>query len=269
MNRRSFVWTKQVEHPTERVGKVVLFDYDGIVHTCLYQGLNEETGELNPEYTESDLEFLSNKLNEMTLKVLNAIEEKYDIVNLYCFVAGKNNFRKIIYPEYKANRKERHPLLYKMYECAKVAFNTISSDGAEADDYLYTFAKKTNFSSIIVTVDSDLACIPGLHYNYRKELWTEISKTEGIYNMYKKLAVNDPGDNVKLTQGCGIKWFEKNFHIDMNTEEYENALFNTYLKVWKEEGLAREKMELAKKLLKLHDVEGEDFKNLIQVPETV
>ena len=41
----------------------------------------------------------------------------------------------------------------------------------------------------------------------------------------------------------------------MSIEEYENALYETYLKVWKEKEIANEKLTLAKQLLQLKNVE--------------
>ena len=41
----------------------------------------------------------------------------------------------------------------------------------------------------------------------------------------------------------------------MSIEEYEKALYDTYLKVWKEEDLTKEKLELAKQLISLKNVE--------------
>ena len=70
-------------------------------------------------------------------------------------------------------------------------------------------------------------------------------------NLYKKLCIGETGDNVNFTPKIGIKYFEKNFNIDMSIEEYEIALFETYLKVWKDENLANEKLTLAKQLLQL------------------
>ena len=92
-------------------------------------------------------------------------------------------------------------------------------------------------------------------YNYKKDVWLKITEKEAIHNLYKKLCIGETGDNVNLTPKIGIKYFEKNFNIDMSIEEYEKALYETYLKVWKEEDLTKEKLELAKQLISLKNVE--------------
>ena len=238
-----------------RESKVVLWDADSIVHFVLYSGKNEETGERNSEDTEDDLETLELKLNELVFKVLNNVEKYYDIEALYIFIRGKNNFRKQLYQEYKANRPAPNPLISKLYNLFKQNHGAIEADGAEAEDYIYSLSKKINHQGIILYIDHDLEEIPSIMYNYKKDKWSKISEKEATYNLYKKLCIGETGDNVNFTPKIGIKYFEKNFNIDMSIEEYEKALYETYLKVWKEEDLAKEKLELAKQLISLKNVE--------------
>lgn len=238
-----------------RESKVVLWDADSIVHFVLYSGKNEETGERNPEYTEDDLETLGLKLNELVFKVLNNVEKYYDIEALYIFIRGKNNFRKELYQEYKANRPASNPLISKIYDLFKQNHGAIEANGAEAEDYIYSLSKKINHQGIILYIDHDLEEIPSIMYNYKKDTWLKISEKEAIHNLYKKLCIGETGDNVNLTPKIGIRYFEKNFNIDMSIEEYENTLYETYLKVWNEKHLANEKLTLAKQLLQLKNVE--------------
>lgn len=238
-----------------RESKIILWDADSIVHFVLYSGKDEITGERNPEYTEDDLEDLELKLNELVFKVLNNVEKYYDIEALYIFIRGKNNFRKKLYQKYKANRPIPNPLGKKIYDLFIKNHNAIESDDAEAEDYVYSFSKKINHQGIILYIDHDLEEIPSIMYNYKKDTWIKISEKEAIYNLYKKLCIGEIGDNVNLTPKIGIKYFEKNFDIDMSIEEYETALFQTYLKAWKDENIANEKLILAKELLQLKNVE--------------
>ncbi len=232
---------------------------------CIYQGKNEETGELNPEYTDDDYEFLCGKLNEMTLKILNSIESKYNILNLYCFVRSDNwNFRKKIYPEYKKGRSIPNPIIWKLYEYAKLCFNTVSSSYAEADDYLWTFSKRVEHNAIICGVDGDLQCVPSLHFNPTKDEWKKIDKDTAIYNMYSKICIGCSSDGVNLSPKIGEAYYKKNFVLGDSIENYEANLLNAYIKAWGNEEIAKEKLELAKKLLKLWDIESPEFKLMIQ-----
>jgi len=199
----------------------------------------------------------------MVMKVLNKIEEHYIILACYMFIKGKENFRKTLYSEYKANRPTPNPVVYKLYEYAKVAHNMIESNNCEAEDMVFSLSKKIEHNGLIVYIDHDLEEIPSLMYNYGKDTWKRINEKQAKWNFYKKLNINEPGDNVQLTKGCGIKWFEKNNNIDFTIEEYRKALFNTYLKVWKDENIAKEKMELGRKLLSLWDIDSKEFKDLL------
>lgn len=233
--------------------KIVLFDADSVLHFVLYSG-KDELGNKNPEYGEQDLEMLQGKLTEYVLKVLNNIEKYFDILSLYIFIKGKNNFRKQLYPEYKANRKEVNPLINKLYDYFKIAHQAIESENAESEDYVYTLSKKIDNNGIIVSNDHDLDEIPGIHYMYKKDVWKKVSIQEARMAKYQKLIVSESGDNVNLAKGLGIKHFEKFYNSNMTNEEIEAQLLKSYTKVWKTEELAKEKLELAKQLLYLKEI---------------
>ena len=96
--------------------KVVLWDADSVVHFVLYSGKDEITGERNPEYTEEDLEMLQGKLTEFVLKTLNSVEKYFNILALYIFIKGKNNFRKQLYPQYDLASFELTLLSYLRFQ---------------------------------------------------------------------------------------------------------------------------------------------------------
>lgn len=231
--------------------KVVIWDFDSMLHHCLYSGKNE-LGERNPEYTEADLEFLQGKLTEMTLKVLNNIEKYYNIIACYIFIKGNKTFRKELYPEYKAHRPPAHPLLSKLYDYAKVAHQAIESGDMEAEDMVYQVSKKIDNNGIIVYVDHDLLEIPSLFYNYQKNRWHRVTEEGALWNEYNKYVKGESGDNVNLCKGVGQKFFEKTFKKGMSVEEYDKSLFTCFMKAYKnDEKLALENLLLTKRLLGL------------------
>ena len=237
--------------PREKI--VVLWDFDSVVHLVLYSG-KDEFGNRNPEYMENDLELLKGKLTEMTLKTLNTVEKYFDIVSCYIFIKGNSNFRKELYPEYKANRPSTNPLIKELYKYAIEMHQAIPADNCEAEDMVYRVSKEINHEGLILFVDHDLLEIPSRFMNYKTGIFSKVSEKEATYNLYKKLCLSEPGDNVKTSPGIGEKYFQKNFHIDMTIEEYEEALFKAYLKAWKNDvEKATEQLTLAKKLLMLRD----------------
>lgn len=235
----------------EKEDKVVLWDFDSMIYYCLWSG-KDELGNPNPEYTENDLEFLYGKMSEMILKHLNTIETYFNIIGCYIFIRGKSNFRKEIYPDYKANRPEKHPLTNYLYDYVIQNHGAIESLNCEAEDSVAQASNKLNHQGLILYVDHDLEELPSLMYNYQKEIFSKIDEKQSVYNTYKKLCLSEPGDNVKTTPGIGKIYFQKNFKIDFTLEQYEEALWTAYLKAWKNDEIkAKEQLNLAKEILLL------------------
>lgn len=233
--------------------KVVLWDADSVLHFVLYSG-KDEFGNRNPEYIEADSEMLQGKLTEFVLKTLNSVEKYFNILSLYIFIKGKNNFRKELFPTYKANRPAPNPLISKLYEYFKIAHQAIEAENAEAEDYVYTLSKKIDNNGIILSIDHDNDEIPGIHYNYKTDKWRKITPEQARMSKIQKLIVSESGDNVNLAKGLGIKHFQKNYNSSMSDEEIEEQLMKSYTKVWKDENIAKEKLELAKQLLFLKEI---------------
>ena len=234
MNRGDYLFKQQIVHQEgeNKQSKIVLWDFDSVLHWSLYSGYHEETGEKNPEYEEKDFDLVVAKLNETTYKVINEIEDKYKIQNLYIFVRGSGNFRKKLYPTYKSKRKDPHPLINKLYEYVKVAFNSISADNCEAEDLCKTFHNKLNGSSLIVYVDHDLKELPGLLLNYKTLEWEEIDKPNALHNKYKKLVIGEGQEGANFTMGVGQKYWDEHFSVGMSIEDYEEAAYNAFLWSW-------------------------------------
>lgn len=241
--------------------KVVIWDFDSVIYFTLIPGKNQETGEKNPEFELKDLEYLQGKLTEFYFKILNEIESKFNILSLYIFIKGKEkNFRKIIYPEYKANRPPPSELVAHLYEYAKIAHGAIESEGGvEAEDMVYSVSKKIDNNGLILFIDHDLDEVPSIRFNYKSLKYSKITEKEAKFNLIKKLCISETGDNVKTSPGIGVKYFEKNFHIDMTNEEFENGLQAAYLKAWKGNvEKAEEQLNIAKQILPLKDINNEN-----------
>lgn len=123
---------------------------------------------------------------------------------------SQNNFRKIVDPEYKANRgpKPKHYNLLKNHLisvwCAEIA------EGMEADDAMSLNCVDTeDHQSVLVSIDKDLLQIPACHYNFVKDEWVQVSTFMGYYNFYFQMLTGDPTDNVKGLKGIGKVKAEK------------------------------------------------------------
>ena len=149
-------------------------------------------------------------------KLMRDICEATDSVGYRAFLTGKNNFRKKINPEYKANRKNIIPPIY-LQQCRNYLienWNAEVTEGYEADDalgmaqdivgiYDETYNYTGGYTTIISSLDKDLDMIPGLHYNWKDGLLYEINEVEALRNFYKQLLIGDRADNIIGVAGIG------------------------------------------------------------------
>ena len=137
------------------------------------------------------------RVNEMIEQCLAEVDaDEYKI-----FLTSKDNFRKKIYPEYKANRKTpppKHLIFLKDYLIND--WNAIEADGMEADDYL---AIHQNENTVICSIDKDLLQVAGKHYNFVKKQASEVEEFEGLKRFYLQLLTGDSSDNIKGIEGIG------------------------------------------------------------------
>lgn len=128
---------------------------------------------------------------------------------IYC--GGKDNFRYNLCPNYKANRKAPpedanlfRPLMQKIIDEGLA----IPADGMEADDMVRI--KATELASLnkeftVVHIDKDLDCIPGKHYNPRKQEFYEIDVDTADLLYWTQMLKGDPTDNLPGLPKVGPK----------------------------------------------------------------
>jgi len=127
------------------------------------------------------------------------------------FLTGKNNFRYKIYPEYKANRKDK-PKPVWLEVCRNYLlehWGAIISDGCEADDLMGIEATSSDdmMAYIICSIDKDLKQIPGNHYNFVTKVKEFVTPLEGLKYFYKQLILGDSSDNIPGFDGkARQKW---------------------------------------------------------------
>lgn len=125
-------------------------------------------------------------------------------------VKGRGNFRKDIYPEYKANRK---PLEQDMREALAYGhqhmvneWGAIEADGMEADDLVSIWAYEARANEdayVVVGIDKDLKQIPGNHYNFVKKEHCFIDDDEAHLLLMTQALTGDNSDNIPGIKGVG------------------------------------------------------------------
>lgn len=121
-------------------------------------------------------------------RVLDKIDNRWTI-----HISGKGNFRykvATILP-YKGHRTGSKPFHYDNCRQFLVdAYEARISQGMEADDSIGLAGGE------IASLDKDLDCIPGPHYNWEKDLRYEVSEVEANRWFYKQCLMGDKTDNI-------------------------------------------------------------------------
>jgi len=233
---------------------VLLIDADSLIFASCYRS-KENPGD-HPYY--EDLEDAKIKFDHQLMKIVNDLEEQFEIDKIITFNGSKGNFRKLITPVYKANRKKQElpPLLHPMHKYVKEQYNSIFGYGIETDDLVARYWKTLSDdigrdNVMIVSIDKDYKQFPCLIYNYHYKHKTiiDITPQEAIYNFYEQMIVGDSADNVNYFRGRGKKFAEK-YYADCKTKyQYTKKLYELFKEQYK--GKARQKYTECYNLLKL------------------
>lgn len=162
-----------------------------------------------------------NSKRELKKKIDNLMNEiLFNCVTVKdnCMVAvkGKGNFRKDIYPDYKATRKPLDEKIAKNlnigHEHMVKKWNAIEADGMEADDLVSIWAheaKEKGIDYVICGIDKDLKQIVGLHYNFNKVEFDEVDEDKANLCLMTQCLTGDRSDNIPGIKGVGPKTAEK------------------------------------------------------------
>ena len=198
------------------------------------------------------------KFDEQFMNIVNKLEDMYPIEKVITFSGSKGNFRKLITPVYKANRKKQElpPLLDNMHQFVKDKYDSVWGYGIETDDMVARYWKGLSDevgrdNVMIVSIDKDYKQFPCLMYNYHykhKEV-LDISEEEALYNFYEQMIIGDTADNVNYFKGKGKKYAEK-YLKDCNTKyQYTRKMLELFKQEYK--GKAQQKYAECYHLLKL------------------
>jgi hypothetical protein len=122
---------------------------------------------------------------------LNSVDAEF-------YIGGENNFRKQIWPEYKANRKDAriptHNEVVREHLVLKYKAEIVND--IETDDRCGIRLVQEGDSGICVSLDKDLLTVPGYHWNFVKRHRRLVSPLEASRNFYKQLVSGDAVDNI-------------------------------------------------------------------------
>ena len=233
---------------------ILLVDADSLIFASCYKKREHK----DDERFYTDIEDSKSKFDEQFMSIVNKLEDMYSVERVITFSGSKGNFRKLITPVYKANRKKQElpPLLDEMHQFVKDEYNSVWGFGIETDDIVARYWKELSNevgrdNVMIVSIDKDYKQFPALIYNYHykhKEV-LDISEEEALYNFYEQMIIGDTADNVNYFKGKGKKYAEK-YLADCNTKyQYTRKMLELFQEKYK--GKARQKYAECYHLLKL------------------
>lgn len=233
---------------------ILLVDADSLIFASCYKKREHK----DDERFYTDIEDCKAKFDEQFMSIVNKLEDMYPVERVITFSGSKGNFRKLITPVYKANRKVENipPLLNEMHQFVKDEYDSVWGYGIETDDivarYWYELSNEVGRDNVmIVSIDKDYKQFPCLIYNYhyKHKVVLDISEDEALYNFYEQMIIGDTADNVNYFKGKGKKFAEK-YLADCNTKyQYTRKMLELFQEKYK--GKARQKYAECYHLLKL------------------
>ena len=148
--------------------------------------------------------------------VLDAYRKWFHPKVMRVYFTGTRNFRKGLYPEYKAHRKKvRKPCGYAEIKAQILAaqdqFPGVE-DVLEADDYIgieQTRSLAQGFSSVIISTDKDFKTIPGFKFNPDTLEYMDHTVEQADRNWLVQTLTGDRTDGYPGLEGIGPVRAEK------------------------------------------------------------
>lgn len=182
---------------------ILLIDADITCYQATASGEQEVEWDADTWTVDTDLNKAKDHFNFLLseYKKLTGIDEFK-----LCF-SHKHIFRKDIYPQYKGNRKGRKPVGYTaIKEWAVETYPHFMKEPLEADDAMGILATKFKGKTIIVSMDKDLATIPGKFFRLSPtgdHQMLDVTEAEANYNFLMQSLTGDATDGYPGLPGIG------------------------------------------------------------------
>lgn len=209
---------------------------------------NEAVKHIPKEFIEweRELQPLSHALENcknLVNRSITYLTEHFDDDCVYTsFLTGndeKPNFRKLVEPEYKQNRKEENKPTYlpEIQQFIMDRHNGYTTQGCEADDF-FGHAKLDAIAKgqipVIVGVDKDLKQLSGYHFNIAKQELENISTLYADAVFWRQMLEGDRVDNIIGIAGIGKIKAERNIPLGISHEEAKKTVASFYKAEFKE-----------------------------------
>lgn len=205
--------------------------------------------------------------------MIDAMIEKVEADEVVLAFTDSDNWRKKVLPTYKANRANtRKPMLLKaLGEYAAERYPTYKRPTLEGDDclgILSTMVRKKPSEMIVCSIDKDFKTIPGVHYDFGKDEFFEISEHKADYwHMYQTLT-GDATDGYKGCPGAGPVGATKILQAALdegtpwaNREHLIEIMWKHVVKAYEKAGLSEDEALVQARVARICRAEDYDFAN--------
>ncbi len=174
--------------------------------------------------------------------------------HLLVFGDGYTSFRKLLFSDFKGDRKERKQIFKFMTDLKYYAFekwNVINNNLLEADDLclihnhnnhhtyepLSDYETRIKFDKIIIaSKDSDLRQGEGLFFNYGyrqskiplSEAFETITKDDAEYNLWEQVLIKGHNNKLDYLEGCG-KGTAARYLVNFSPKQLKLAVLNAFV----------------------------------------
>lgn len=125
---------------------------------------------------------------------------KSDKVIICLSPRDRNNFRKKVLPTYKGGRSSEKPeAFWQIIEMFEAEYKTRCFPWLEADDVMGILGTAPGVDTVVVSQDKDMATLPVLWYNPRKQAMRRISEADADRAWFIQTLTGDAVDEYK---GC-------------------------------------------------------------------
>lgn len=212
---------------------IALIDGDVVCYlACSNENLGITWKSTPEDFTENELELYFEKAWQAFKKIISEIEDQVFATETLIAVKGEGNFREDVYPEYKANRHKRQTVaslfVPRLRETA-ILEGAVPAHGREADDLIRIWALEAKDPFIVCSIDKDLKCIEGAHYNIKKKEIEFVEKEQAIRFYYEQLLKGDPTDNIQGLPKVGDVRARKMLENCKHEEEMQEVVAIAYL----------------------------------------
>lgn len=231
---------------------VLLIDADIVAYQATASGEQEVEWDVDTWTVDTDL----NKAKDHFDFLLSEYKKLTGVDNFKLCFSHKHIFRKDIYPLYKANRKGRKPVGYsavKDWACS--TYPTFIKEPLEADDAMGILATKFKGKTIIVSMDKDMATIPGKFFRISPSgdhKMLDVSEDDAQRNWLMQSLTGDTSDGYPGLPGVGPKKAEELL-------SKHGAVWKTVEDAFIKAGLTRDDAILQGRLAKILQADNWDF----------